>query len=35
MVIEDWKNAQNVLLTDDDNEDNIDKVKFTFNFNEG
>jgi len=35
MVVEDWKNAQNILLTDDDAEDNIDNVKFTFCFNEG
>lgn len=32
--MEDWKNAQNVRLTDDDTENNIANVKFKFCFNE-
>ena len=34
MVVEDWKTAQNIRLTDDENEDNIANVKFKFCFNE-
>lgn len=34
MVQKDWKEAQNVRLTEDENEDNIDNVKFKFCLNE-
>ena len=33
MVIEDWKNAQNIRIVDNENEDNIDNIKFKFSFN--
>ena len=34
MVMEDWKTAQNIRLTDDETEDNIYNVKFKFCFSE-
>lgn len=34
MVAEDWKTAQNVRLSENENEDNIDNIKFKFRFNE-
>ena len=34
MVAEDWKAAQNLRLTDGDNESNIENIKFTYYFNE-
>jgi predicted secreted protein len=33
MVSQDWKDALNLRLTDGENEDNIENIKFTFNFN--
>jgi hypothetical protein len=33
MVVEDWKNAQNIRVVDNEHEDNIVNVKFQFNFN--
>jgi hypothetical protein len=32
-VIEDWKNAQNMRISDSEHEDNIENLKFKFNFN--
>jgi len=32
-VIEDWKNAQNMRISDSEHEDNIENIKFKFNFN--
>jgi len=32
MVEEDWKTAQNVRIVDNENEDNVRNVKFSFNF---
>ena len=32
MVANDWKTAQNVRLTESENEDNIMNMKFTFYF---
>jgi len=32
-VIEDWKNAQNMRISDNEHEDNIENIKFKFNFN--
>ncbi len=34
MVVQDWKTAQNIRLTDNENEDNIENIKFSFRFNE-
>jgi hypothetical protein len=34
MVLEDWKTAQNIRMTDNETEDDIMNIKFTFNFNE-
>lgn len=33
LVIEDWKAAQNIRIVENENEDNIQNVKFKFNFN--
>jgi len=35
MVQEDWKIAQNIRLTDSENEDDIRNLKFKFSFQEG
>lgn len=32
-VAQDWKNAENIRMTDSENEGNIKNMKFTFNFN--
>lgn len=32
MVAQDWKNALNLRMTDGEDEDNIENLKFTFNF---
>ena len=32
-MIEDWKNAQNMRISDSEHEDNIENIKFKFNFN--
>jgi len=33
MVIEDWKNAQNIRVVENEFEDNIENLKYKFNFN--
>lgn len=33
MVVEDWKNAQNIRVVDNEHEDNVQNVKFQFSFN--
>jgi len=33
MVAEDWKAAQNIRIVENELEDNVDNIKFKFNFN--